>query len=49
MTVIDLTLLIDQWPLWAIIGLVLIPFGGLILTELSRRVKGTPQVSLERQ
>ena len=45
---LGLAMPLDQWPLWAIIGLMFIPFGGIIATELSRRVKGTPQVSVEQ-
>jgi putative oxidoreductase len=46
---LGLAMPLDQLPLWAIIGLILIPFGGLISIELSRWVQGTPQVSVEQQ
>jgi putative oxidoreductase len=45
---LGLALPLNQLPLWAIIGLSLIPFGGLISIELLRWVKGTPQVSVEQ-
>lgn len=46
---LGLAMPLDQLPLWAIIGLVLTIFGGLVSTELSRWVKGAPQVSVEQQ
>ena len=46
---LGLAMPLDQLPLWAIVVLVLIPFGGIISTELSRRVKGTLQVGVEQQ
>ena len=46
---LGLAMPLDQLPLWAIIGLILIPFGGLISIGLSRWVKGAPQVSVEQQ
>ena len=46
---LGLAMPMDQMPLWAIVGLALIPFGGLISIELSRWAKGAPQVSVEQQ
>jgi hypothetical protein len=36
---------LNQLPLWAILGVVVVPFGGIILTELARRMTGTSQLT----
>lgn len=46
---LGLAVSLDQLPLWAIIALALIPFGGIISTELSRRLKSTSPVGVEQQ
>jgi putative oxidoreductase len=39
---------LGQWPTWVAVVLLLIPFGGVIVTELSRTAKAAPGVNAER-